>query len=135
MTNDPTLEGCTVLPPMEEPETKPKTKNSPVSDFLLSLTPSRWEDLPEAMGDYVMVLLDIKKEPDGGLALPDNSQERAKAVVVSAGPGVLSLNGTFVSYNLDVGDVVYFPERPYPFIEHEGRKFYFVRQADIFAVN
>ena len=77
----------------------------------------------EALFDAVIVKINETEEETmyGSIVIPDAGKERNESgVIMSVGPGVATVTGTFVPTILQVGDEVVLPSMGFTKIEHGG---------------
>ena len=89
----------------------------------------------EAMFDAVIVKpLEEEETMYGNIVVPDLGNDTNKTAEVAAvGPGYTAMGGTFISTQLQVGDIVVLPTMGFTKFEYEGQEYWIGKENEVLA--
>ena len=74
------------------------------------------------------------EKSDGGIIRPDIDKRQWKlGKVLAVGQGFYTINGTLITPQTYVGDIVVFPKAHAVEFKHEGQKLYIIRESELYS--
>ncbi len=88
------------------------------------------------LGDRVIIeLVEEEQKTASGIVLPDSAKEKPQqGRVVSVGTGRVADNGSKITPEVEVGNIVIFAKFAGTELKHEGNEYLILREDDILAV-
>ncbi|MGP6140108.1 MULTISPECIES: co-chaperone GroES [unclassified Jeotgalibaca] len=84
------------------------------------------------------VIIEVAKEEEktvGGIVLPSSAKEKSQTgVVIAAGDGLVTENGTKIEMTIKVGDNVLFEKYAGTEIKYDGKDYLVVKESDVVAI-
>ena len=89
----------------------------------------------EALFNAVIVKpLEVEETKYGSIVVPDVGKDKNEhGEVIAVGPGQHTQNGSFISTQIKVGDIVVLPTMGFTKLEHEGEEYYVGPENQILA--
>lgn len=88
------------------------------------------------LGDRVIIeLVEEEQKTASGIVLPDSAKEKPQqGRVVSVGAGRVADNGSKITPEVEVGNIVIFAKFAGTELKHDGNEYLILREDDILAV-
>lgn len=97
--------------------------------------PKQPENIPNFKPMHDRVLVRRIEEPEGAIALPDESREKPqRGIVLCKGAGVRDISGQLVPMTCVVGDEIYFGKYAGSEITLAGEKFLNMREEEVLGI-
>ena len=89
----------------------------------------------EALYNAVVVKpVEVEETMYGNIVVPDLGNDTNKTAEVAAvGPGYTAMGGTFISTQLQVGDIVVLPTMGFTKFEYEGTEYWVGKENEVLA--
>ena len=89
----------------------------------------------EALYNAIIVKpVEVEETMYGNIVVPDLGNDTNKTAEVAAvGPGYTAMGGTFISTQLQVGDIVVLPTMGFTKFEYEGQEYWIGKENEVLA--